>query len=80
MAAFLLIMGAVLWILLALWPAFIARRKGYSFILFLIFALLLSWLLALIVALILRDKNKSAESIADEKAAQAALEKEENLQ
>jgi ABC-type Mn2+/Zn2+ transport system permease subunit len=72
-------MGIVLWVLLALWPAFIARRKGYSFVLFMIIALLISWLLALIIVLILRDKNKTAESIAADQAAEAALEKEEGL-
>ena len=75
---FFLIIGAVLWVLLALWPAFIARRKGYSFILFLIIALLISWLLALIIVFLLKDKNKTAESIAADQAAEAALEKEEN--
>ena len=75
---FFLIMGALLWVLLALWPAFIARRKGYSFVLFLIIALLISWLLALIIVFILKDKNKTAEMVAANQAAEAALEKEEN--
>ena len=80
MTSFFLIMGIVLWVLLALWPAFMARRKGYSFVLFLIIALFLSWLLALIIVLVMKDKNKTAESIAADQAAEAALAKEENLQ
>ena len=75
---FFLIMGIVLWVLLALWPAFIARRKGYSFVLFLVIALLISWLLALVIVLILKDKNKTAEMVAANQAAEAALEKEES--
>jgi competence protein ComGC len=78
MVSFFLIMGLVLWALLALWPAFIARRKGYSFILFLIIALFISWLLALIIVFVLKDKNKTAETIAANQAAESALEKEEN--
>lgn len=80
MTMFLIILGIVLWVLLALWPAFIARRKGYSFVLFLIIALFISWLLALIIILIMKDKNTTKESIANNKAAEDALEKEENLQ
>jgi ABC-type Mn2+/Zn2+ transport system permease subunit len=77
-AAFLGIIGLVLWIVLAIWPAMIAKRKGYSFALFFILAIFISWLITLIIALVIKDKNETAESIADEKAAQAALERDEN--
>lgn len=52
-------------VLIALWllPAWLvaryAQRKGYSFALFLIAGLIWSWLLALIVALLLREKRRT---------------------
>lgn len=70
--------GILLWIILALWPAFMAKRKGYSFILFFILAIFISWLLALIVALVLHDKNETPETRAADKAAERALAKEED--
>ena len=51
-------LGIVLWIALAFWPALIAKRKGYSFWLFLITSWFVSFLATLIVVLILRDKTK----------------------
>ncbi|HSW84984.1 MAG TPA: hypothetical protein VLF79_00005 [Candidatus Saccharimonadales bacterium] len=78
MVSFFIVLGVALWIILAFWPSVIARRKGYSFILFLIIAILISWLLALIIVLFLKDKNETAKSRADDRAAEAELEKEEN--
>jgi ABC-type Mn2+/Zn2+ transport system permease subunit len=78
MTSFFVVMGIVLWVILAFWPAIIAKRKGYSFALFLIIALLVSWLLSLVIILVMKDKNQTAESIAADQAAEAALEKEEN--
>ncbi|HUA12945.1 MAG TPA: hypothetical protein VL989_00370 [Candidatus Sulfotelmatobacter sp.] len=78
MDSFFIVLGVALWIALAFWPAVIARRKGYSFALFLILALLISWLISLIIALVLKDKNETAESRANEKIVEAKLEKEEN--
>lgn len=77
MNAFVVVLGVALWIILAFWPAVIARRKGYSFILFLICALVISWLLTLIVVLFLHDKNETEQSRADDKAVDAILEREE---
>lgn len=76
--SFFLVLGIALWVILAFWPAVIARRKGYSFALFLILALIVSWLIALIIALILKDKNETAQMRADDKAVDAILEKEES--
>jgi len=59
------ILGMVLWILLAFWPAMLAKRKGYSFILFLILSWFVSFIVTLIVVLILKDKN-SPQTIADQ--------------
>jgi len=78
MHSFYAILGIVLWVVLAFWPAVIAKRKGYSFALFLIVSLVISWLIGLIVALVLKDKNQTAASKANDKAVDAILEKEEN--
>jgi ABC-type Mn2+/Zn2+ transport system permease subunit len=59
---FFIILGIILWVALAFWPATIAKRKGYSFILFLIISWLLSWLVGLILALVVRDKNATPGS------------------
>ncbi len=52
---FFIILGTILWIALAFWPATIARRKGYSFILFFLISLLFWWI-TLFVTLFMKDK------------------------
>lgn len=76
-ASFFIIMGLALWILLAFIPAILAKKKGYSFLLFLILSWFVSFLITLLVVLVLRNKNETAQDRADERAAQAALEREE---
>ncbi len=71
------ILGVLLWVLLAFWPAMLAKRKGYSFILFLVLSWFVSFVITLIVVLFLKDKNMTASDRAADKAADAALEKEE---
>lgn len=78
MTSFYLILGIVLWVIFAFWPAIAAKRKGYSFILFFLIALIISWLLALVIALVLKDKTQTPESRAADRAAEAELDKEEN--
>lgn len=75
--SFYFFLGAVLWIVLALWPAYAAKRKGYSFILFFLLAILISWLLALIIALVMPNKRLTAADRRADDAAEQALEKEE---
>ncbi len=72
------ILGLVLWILFAFWPAMLAKRKGYSFILFLVLSWFVSFVITLIVVLFLKDKTMTAADRAADKAADAALAKEEN--
>jgi small-conductance mechanosensitive channel len=51
-----ILLGIILWVIIALWPAMIAKRKGYSFIGF--FALsLFFWWITLFVALFMKDKS-----------------------
>jgi ABC-type Mn2+/Zn2+ transport system permease subunit len=54
---FFIILGIILWVALAFWPATLAKRKGYSFILFLLLSWIVSWLIGLIVALLVPDKT-----------------------
>jgi len=56
MYAFYAILGIVLWIALAFWPARVARRKGYSWLLFFIFSCFF-FFAAIIVAYAVKDKN-----------------------
>lgn len=78
MYSFLAVLGVVLWIFLALWPAMMAKKKGYSFVLFFIISIFISWLLGLIIVLFLSDKNETAESREASAAAEKALDIEEN--
>lgn len=67
-----------MWVLLAFWPAWLAKRKGYSFFLFLILSWFISFILTLIVVLFLKNKNESAADRAANQAADAALAKDES--
>jgi hypothetical protein len=49
----------IIWILLAFWPARVARRKGHSFIGYFIFSLIF-FPLALLTAYLVRDRNRTA--------------------
>ena len=46
----------IIWILIAFWPARVARRKGHSFIGYFIFSLIF-FPLALITAYLVRDRT-----------------------
>ncbi len=47
---------AVLWIIIAFWPARVAKRKGYSFVGFFVLSIIF-FPLALILAYVIRDRN-----------------------
>lgn len=75
---FFVILGIVLWIALAFWPASIAKRKGHSFFLYLILSWFISFIITLIIVLFLHDKNETAADRRANAAAEAALAKEES--
>lgn len=77
---FLVIIGIVAWIAFALWPASIAKRKGYSFVLFLLLGIVTSFILTLILAMLLKDKNATAQSRADDRAVEKAMHKAEGIE
>ena len=53
------ILIVVIWVLIAFWPARVARRKGHSFFLFFIFSLFF-FPLALLVAYLVGDRRRAA--------------------
>ncbi len=69
------LLGAILWVIFAFWPAIVARRKGHSFVLFFVFSLFF-FFISLIVAYAVSDKTETAKDRADDAAAEKALEKE----
>jgi len=74
------ILGIFLWILLAFWPAIIAKKKGYSFLLFLVLSWFVSFIITLVIVLFLKDKNQTTEDREADRAADAALENEYDKQ
>jgi predicted secreted protein len=50
----------IFFILIALWPASIAHKKGYSFIGFYILSIFFWWI-TLFVVLVLKDKNEKID-------------------
>ena len=50
------ILWAVIWVLIAFWPARVAARKGHSFLLYFLFSLVF-FPLALLVAYMVGDRN-----------------------
>ncbi|MEK7594574.1 MAG: hypothetical protein AAB436_02985 [Patescibacteria group bacterium] len=57
---FFIILGIVLWIAFAFWPAVIAKNKGYGmggFFGILILSWFISFLLGLVIALLMPNKN-----------------------
>ena len=70
------ILGIILWVIFAFWPAIVARRKGYSFVLFFLLSIFL-FVIALILALMLKDRTKTPQDIADDRAAEKVLDREE---
>lgn len=53
----ILVLGLFIWFTVALLPAYLAKQKGYSFLLFLLASWVVSWVLTLVVVLVLKDKT-----------------------
>ncbi len=73
---FFIILGIFLWVTLAFVPAYLAKKKGYSFILFLVLSWFVSFIITLIVVLALKDKTQTAADRADDAAVDRAIQKE----
>ena len=53
------LIGLIIWIALAFWPARVATRKGHSFVLYFLFSLVF-FPAALIVAYLVRDRRSAS--------------------
>lgn len=51
------LLGLIVWILIAFWPARVARRKGHSFVGFFLLSLLF-FPLSLIMAYVVKDRSR----------------------
>ncbi len=51
-----LLLGIVIWVIIAFWPAMVAKRKGHSFILFFLLSLVF-FFLSLILAYVVEDRT-----------------------
>lgn len=72
------VLGLIAWIIIAIWPARIASKKGHSFLLWFIVSIFFWWITLFWVSFGLNDKNKTAQDIANDEAVDKILEKEEN--
>ncbi len=70
-------LGIIAWVVLAFWPASIAKKKGYSFLLFFLMSVLISWLVAILIVAMLKDKTLTKKDIAENKAIEEALDADE---
>ncbi len=71
------VLALIAWVLIAIWPARVAASKGYSFVVWLIISLFFWWISLFWVYLGLKDKTKTAKDIADDKAVDKVLAREE---
>lgn len=71
------LLGAILWAIFVFLPAIIAKKKGYSFLLFFLLSIPFFWA-TIFVAVILKNKNETAADRAASQAADKALAKEES--
>lgn len=71
------ILGVIAWILVAIWPATIAAKKGHSFVIWFIISLFFWWITLFVAAFGLKDLTKTPEDIAADKAVDAAIERQQ---
>ncbi len=56
--AFFYILGVILWIAIAFWPATVAKNKGHSFLGYFVLSLFFWWITLFIVYFGLKDNSK----------------------
>ncbi len=59
MGGFYIVLAIVVWVIVALWPARVASRKGYSFLLFFLLSIPF-FFMTLILAYVLKDRTKAS--------------------
>ena len=53
------ILAVVAWIIIAIWPARVASRKGHSFLGYFILSLFFWWIMLSVVYFVLKDRTQS---------------------
>jgi uncharacterized membrane protein len=71
------ILALIAWIISAVWPARVAGNKGHSFLGWFVISLFFWWVTLFWVYLGMEDKTKTSRDIADDKAAEEVLAREE---
>ena len=54
------ILALIAWIIIAIWPARVASRKGHSFLGYFILSLFFWWITLFVVYFVLKDRSKTA--------------------
>ncbi len=70
------ILGLIAWLIIALWPASIAAKKGHSFVLWFVISIFFWWIALFWVAFGMKDKTRTAADVAADKAADKAIERD----
>jgi len=70
------VLSIIAWILIAIWPARVASKKGHSFVVWFVISLFFWWITLFVVNFGLHDKNRTAKDIAEDKAVEKVLDEE----
>ncbi len=62
------ILALIACILIAIWPARIASKKGYSFVLWFLLSIFFWWITLFVTAFVLKDQTRTPEDIAAQEA------------
>ena len=72
------ILGFIAWIIIATWPAMVARKKGHSFVFWFILSLFFWWVTLFVVYFGLQDFTKTPEDLAADEAVREIKNREMN--
>jgi hypothetical protein len=72
------ILGLIAWVIIAIWPARVASSKGHSFLGWFVVSIFFWWITLFWVYLGMEDKTRTARDIADDKAVEKELAREES--
>ncbi len=73
------ILGFIAWIIVAMWPARVASRKGHSFIGWFIVSLFFWWITLFWVYLGMEDKTRTSRDDKADLAVQRAMDRDKDL-
>lgn len=71
------ILGLIVWIIVAIWPARVASSKGHSFLLWFLISIPFWWISLFVVYFGLKDNKMTSADRAADAAAEKQLDKEE---